>query len=104
MNRKGKRNFKLAMIGIVALVSVVLFSDYDFDFGNKDGVSFSIPVPDELQSFVGQTASNSNASILCSVKQTTTAIDSTGHIIQAINSKLLQGNPLLSLSSTSGVK
>ena len=102
MNKTAKRNAKLLLLVIVIAGIGLLFLDYDSAVA--DGVSFSIPVPDEMLSFAGQTASNSNASILCSVKQTTYAIDSTGIVLTTVNSKLLQGNPLLSITSTSGVK
>ena len=103
MNRNTKRNVKIALLGIIAVISAgVIFSDTDSILAS-DGVKFSIPYPDELN-FAGQTPTNSNASILCTLKQVTYGIDSTGGTVATVNSKALQGNPLLSITTTTGVK
>lgn len=102
MNRIKKRNLKFALLGIVVLVVVVMFFPSD-SLADDDSMSFTIPVPQELN-FAGQTALNSNDSITCRVKQTTHAIDSTGITREQVQSKLLEGNPLLSVTTVSGIK
>lgn len=102
MRKSKSKNIKLGVIAVVVIALVVVGLSETSSLTTSDGSKiFSIPSP---LAFSGQTSTNSNESIECRVKQTTYAIDSAGNTLEAVQSELLTGNPLLDLTDSQNRK